>query len=142
MRSTAPGSPRRRSTSRALAAAVCLLQALALVGFAGFYLVELVAGGASDAGAVAMSLALFLVVAAGLAYLARRWWTGSGAVTTPTVVWNILLVPVVVGLVQSGQLVLAVVLAVVVLLAIVAALTAARAGRDLGEPDPEAKPLK
>ena len=142
MRSTAPGSPRRRRTSRALAAALCLLQALTLVGFAGFYLVELVAGGAGDVGAVAMSLALFLVVAAGLAYLARRWWTGSGAVTTPTVVWNVLLVPVVVGLIQSGQLVLAVVLAVVVLLAIVAALTAARAGRDLEEPDPEAKPLK
>ena len=89
-------------------------------------------------GAVAMSLALFLVVAAGLTYLARRWWTGSGAVTTPTVVWNVLLVPVAVGLAQSGQLVLAAVLAVVVLLAIVAALAAGRPGGGTGEPDPEA----
>ena len=138
MRSTDPGSPRTRSASRTLAAALCLLQALALVGFAGFYLVELVAGGASDVGAVAMSLALFLVVAAGLAYLAHRWWTGSGAVTTPTVVWNVLLVPVSVGLAQSGQPVLAVVLAVVVLIAIVAALAAGRAGGGTGEPAPEA----
>ncbi|WP_411283780.1 hypothetical protein [Lapillicoccus sp.] len=138
MRSTAPGSPRTRSTSRTFAAALCLLQALALVGFAGFYLVELVAGGASDVGAVAMSLALFLVVAAGLAYLARRWWTGSGAVTTPTVVWNVLLVPVAVGLAQSGQLVLAAVLAVFVLLTIVAAVAAGRPGGGTGESDPEA----
>ena len=137
VRSTAPGSPRTRSTARTLAAALCLLQALALVGFAGFYLVELVAGGASDVGAVVMSVALFLVVAAGLAYLARRWWTGSGAVTTPTVVWNVLLVPVAVGLAQSGQLILAVVLAVAVLVAIVAALAAGRAGAGPGETDPE-----
>ena len=52
---------------------------------------------------VLSSVVLIAVFAAGLAFLARGLLTGHAAVRTPTVVWELLLLPVGVGLVQSGQ---------------------------------------
>jgi hypothetical protein len=86
-----------------VAAVVVGLQALALVVFAVFYLVAFVQGGSDNAPRVLSSVVLIAVFAAGLAFLARGLLTGHPAVRTPTVVWELLLLPVGVGLVQSGQ---------------------------------------
>ncbi len=67
------------------------------------------------------SAVLILVFAVLLAVLARLWWTGSRWATTPTIVWNIVLVPVAVTLLQAGQVVIGAALAVVAVLGVVAA---------------------
>ena len=95
-----PVPPLGRATL--VAAGVVALQALALAVFAVFYLVEFVRGG-GDAARVLSSVALIAVFAVGLALLARGLLVGHPSVRTPTVVWELLLLPVGVGLVQSGQ---------------------------------------
>ena len=82
---------------------VCLLQALVLLGFGVFYLVELVLGAGADRMRVLSSAVLILASAAGLALLGRMWLTASGRPATPTVVWAALLLPVAIGMAQSGQ---------------------------------------
>ncbi len=116
----------RRGVARSVVAALCLLQAVVLAGFAVFYVVELLGGGGSDQARVVTSAALILLFALGLGALGHLWWHGSGRVTTPTVVWNVLLVPVAIGLAQSGQALLCVLLVVVLVAAIGAAVLAAR----------------
>jgi len=105
-----------------VAGGLCLVQALVLVGLAVFYLVELFAGAGSDRARVLVSAVLILVVAAALALLARLWWSGSTWATTPTVLWNLLLVPVALSVVQAGQLLLGILLVVVLVPTILAAL--------------------
>ncbi|NHI19793.1 hypothetical protein H9L10_02960 [Phycicoccus endophyticus] len=107
-----------------VAAAACVVEALALAGFAAFYLYELARGEGSDAARVAMSAVTILLGAAGLAALARGWLGAARWPRTPTVVVNLLLLPVGVSLLQAGRPVLGVVvlaLAVVALGATVAA---------------------
>lgn len=91
-----------------------------LLGLAGFYIVELFAGAGSDQTRVIMSAILILVLAGALGWLARLWWSGSTWATTPTILWNALLVPVAISIVQSGQLLLGALLAVVLVPTIVA----------------------
>ena len=67
------------------------VQALALAGFAVYYVVELVLGEGSDAIRVLMSALLILVGAAGLGVLARGWLGVAAWPRTPTIVWNALL---------------------------------------------------
>jgi len=105
-----------------VAGGLCLVQALVLVGLAVFYLVELFAGAGSDQARVLVSAVLILVVAAALALLARLWWSGSTWATTPTVLWNLLLVPVALSVVQAGQLLLGILLVMVLVPTILAAL--------------------
>jgi len=104
-----------------VAGALCLVQALVLVGFAVFYLLELLAGAGSDRSRVVVSVVLFLVFAGGLGWLAQLWWSGSTWATTPTVLWNVLLVPVAISVFQSGQTLLGATLVVVLLPSILAA---------------------
>lgn len=92
----APG-PRR------LVAALTGIQALALAGFAVFYVYELVIGEGSDAARVLMSALLILLGALGLAAVTRGWLSDSAWPKTPTLVWSALLVPVGIGLVQGNQ---------------------------------------
>ena len=88
---------------RRLVAVLTGLQAAALVGFAAFYVYELVIGEGSDAARVLMSALLILVGGVGLAVLARGWIGGAHWPRTPTIVWSALLVPVALGLVQGNQ---------------------------------------
>lgn len=88
---------------RRLAAVLTGLQALALVGFAAFYVYELVIGEGSDTARVLMSAVLILVGGLGLAALTRGWLGGAHWPRTPTLVWSALLVPVGFGLVQGNQ---------------------------------------
>ena len=92
----APG-PRR------LVAALVGVQALALLGFAAFYVYELVIGKGSDAGRVIMSALLILLGGLGLAAVTRGWLSDAAWPKTPTIVWSALLVPVGFGLVQGNQ---------------------------------------
>jgi hypothetical protein len=115
---------RGRDTARDVAAAVCALQALSLIGFVVFYLVELVQGAGDDPTRVVMSALLILVFAVGIGALARGWWRGANWPNTPTIVWNLLLLPVAWSLFQADRAVVALVLGLVALVGIVAAVRA------------------
>ena len=122
-----------RDVFRDLAAAVSAVEALSLLGFVAFYLWELTQGAGKDAVLVVMSALVILVFAIGIGALARGWWTGRNWPNTPTVVWNLLLVPVAWSLFQAGQAVVALVLAAVAVLGIVSAVRADTS--DLQDPD-------
>lgn len=110
--------------SRAVAALVCVAQALGLWGLCAFYLWEVATGHSDDVTRAVMSAILIAVFGALLLILARAWWGGAGWPNTPTVVWNLLLLPVAWGLKQGGFGWAAVVLAVVAVGGIVSALAA------------------
>ena len=96
------------STSRSprrVAALLTGLQALALVGFAVFYVVELVLGQGSDTTRVLMSAVLILVGALALGALARGWLGPAAWPRTPTLVWSVILLPVGLSLVQGTRVV-------------------------------------
>lgn len=105
------------------------LQALALVGFAAYYVYELTIGEGSDATRVLMSALLILLGGVALALVALGWVRGASWPRTPTIVWNVLLVPVGVGLIQGDR---ALVGWTVVIVAVGATLAA------LGARDPDA----
>ena len=88
MTSPAPAPSRPRDPFRAVAAGVCGLQALALLGFVVFYLWELTQDSSDDVARVVMSALLILVFAVGIGAMARGWVRGDNWPNTPTVVWN------------------------------------------------------
>jgi cbb3-type cytochrome oxidase maturation protein len=115
---------------RALAALVCVAQALGLWGLCVFYLWEVATGQSDDVTRAVMSAILIAVFGALLLLLARAWWRGAGWPNTPTVVWNLLLLPVAWGLKQGGFGWAAVALAVVAVVGIVSALGAGDGSHD------------
>lgn len=133
MTSPAPAPSRPRDPFRAVAAAICGLQALALLGFVGFYLWELTQDASDDATRVVMSALLILVFAVGIAALARAWVRGDNWPNTPTVVWNALLLPVGWSLVQSGRGLVGALVIVVALVGIVAAIRADTTDEDAAD---------
>jgi O-antigen/teichoic acid export membrane protein len=122
--SPAPAPSRSRDLFRSTAAAVCCLQALALLGFVGFYLWELTQDAADDVTRAVMSAVLIALFAVGIGALARGWLRGDNWPNTPTVVWNALLLPVGWSLVQADHGLLGALLILVALVAIVAAIRA------------------
>ena len=124
---------RSRDVFRDLAATVSAVQAMSLLGFVVFYLWELTQGASDDAVLVVMSALLILVFAAGIGALARGWWNGDNWPNTPTVVWNLLLLPVAWSLFQAGRGVVALVLAAVAVLGIFSAVRADTS--ELEDPD-------
>ncbi|QGN56757.1 hypothetical protein [Nostocoides sp. HKS02] len=124
-----------RDLMRTLAALVCAAEALTLVGFCAFYLYELTRGASADAGRAAVSALLIALVGVGLGVMARAWWRGAGWPNTPTVVWNVLLLPVALSLVQSDHTLIGLVVAVVALTAILAAIRARIVEPDGEDPD-------
>jgi hypothetical protein len=87
-------APAPRPWPHLVAAAVCALQGLLLVGFCGFYLYELVLGEGDDAGRVVMSVVLMGSFAVALLAMARGWVRALPWPRTPTILWNLLLLPV------------------------------------------------
>jgi hypothetical protein len=118
---------------RRLAALLTGLQALALAGFAAYYVVELVLGEGSDATRVLMSALLILIGAAGLGALTRGWLGAASWPRTPTIVWNVLLLPVGLGLIQGNRVLVGWVVIGLALLTSLAAFAAR-------EPDTEVLP--
>ena len=131
--SPAPAPSRPRDLFRAVAAGICGLQALALLGFVGFYLWELTQDSSDDVARVVMSALLILVFAVGIAALARGWVRGDNWPNTPTVVWNALLLPVGWSLVQSDHGLIGALVIVVALAGIVAAIRADTTDEDTAE---------
>lgn len=107
--------------TRDFAVGVCVLQALAVLGWAVLEVVRAVGGRTGDVG-IAFALAGLLVAfAVALALLAMGWRRGAGWPKTPTVVWNVLLLPVAWSLVQSGSVVAGLAVGAVALVGIVVA---------------------
>ncbi len=120
-------STRRGPTQRRwarVAAGVSAIQGLALVGFVGFYIYEIAQGAADDLGRAVMSCVLFVVFAWGLFALARGWLRDLPWPRTPTIVWNVLLLPVAWSMSQADRVGVAVALGGGALLAIAAAAAA------------------
>jgi hypothetical protein len=129
-------SPSRevRGSHRA-AGLLTLLEALAVLGFAGFYVYEMVTGATDDVTRAATSGALILVFGLGLLALARGWAHAADWPRTPTVLWNTLLLPVAWSLQESDRTVVALAVALVAVASIVAAVSAP--GRRAERPDGE-----
>jgi hypothetical protein len=129
-------SPSRevRGSHRA-AGLLTLLEALAVLGFAGFYVYEMVTGATDDVTRAATSGALILVFGLGLLALARGWAHAADWPRTPTVLWNALLLPVAWSLKESDRTVVALAVALVAVASIVAAVSAP--GRRAERPDGE-----
>ena len=114
------------------------LQSLVLAAFAAFYLYELSVGEGSDAGNVVVSSVLIAGAAVALAVLTRGWLGTGEWARTPTIVWNLLLLPVGWTLVQAGRAVGWAVLGVAVVATLVAFVTRTDrnpAGGDSGDGD-------
>lgn len=133
MTSPAPAPSRPRDPFRAVAAGICALQALVLLGFVVFYLWELTQDSSDDAVRVVMSALLILVFAVGIAALARGWVRGDNWPNTPTVVWNALLLPVGWSLVQSDHGLIGALVIVGALVGILAAIRADTTAEDVPE---------
>lgn len=110
--------------ARLVAGAVCALQAVFLLGFCGFSLYELAQDGSDSPLRVVMEVVLIAVFAAGLLALARYWVRGANWPNTPTIVWNLLLLPVAWGLVQGDRGLIALAVAAVAVVGIVSAVAA------------------
>ena len=111
------------ATSRLVAAGACALQAVVVAGFCVFYLVELALGRQSRTDVVLTSSALMLLAALGLGLLARAWRRGEDWPRVPTIVWDVLLLPVAWSLLQARQWVVAVLVGAVALVTIAAAVS-------------------
>lgn len=123
--------PHRATTAHRVAGALTALEALVLIGFVVFYAVETALGQSDDLARAAVSGVLILVFGVGLLVMARGWFRGEGWPKTPTVLWNVLLLPVAWSLRESAQLLLALAVGVVALVCTAAAVAAPRAPRPL-----------
>lgn len=130
---TEPITPSRpvRGSHRA-AAVLTLLEALVVLGFAVFYVYEIVTGATDDLTRAATSGALILVFGLALLALARGWGRAAQWARTPTVLWNVLLLPVAWSLHESERDGVALAVGVAAVASIVAAV--ASPGRH-DEPD-------
>lgn len=114
------------------ASLACLVEALALAGFVVFYGYEIAIGASDNVGRAVMSLLLFVVFGLGLVAMGRAWLRGLGWPRTPTIVWNLLLLPVAWGLRDGGRFGIALALGLVAALGIVAAALAGAPSRARG----------
>jgi len=96
-----------------------------LLGFCAFYLYELIIGEGDDAARVVMSIALMALTGVALLAMARAWRSGGTWPRTPTILWNLLMLPVAWSM-HGGGFWGAWPLAVAAILAIVAALMSGR----------------
>lgn len=92
----APTSPDRAPAAdlpARIAAAVCLLEAAGLGATAARFATELTTGTADDPSVAGMSLVVTVIFTGLLLLLAAHWWRGRRWPRTPTIVWNLLLLP-------------------------------------------------
>lgn len=123
MTESTPPTREVRGSHRA-AGLLTLVEAVAVLGFAGFYVYEMVTGATDDLTRAATSGALILVFGVGLLALARGWAHAADWPRTPTVLWNALLLPVAWSLHEAGRTPVALAVAVVAVASIGAAVSA------------------
>lgn len=116
--------PSRDLRSHQASAVLAALEGIVLLGFAGFFGYEIASGATDDATRGLTSGALILVFALFLLAMARGWVRLADWPRTPTLLWNILLLPVAWSLLQSGRSLVAVGVAAVAVLSVAAALGA------------------
>ena len=128
-------SPARivRGSHRA-AGLLTLVEAVAVLGFALFYVYEMVTGATDDLTRAATSGVLILVFGLGLLALARGWARAADWPRTPTVLWNALLLPVAWSLHESDRTPVALAVALVAVASIAAAVSP-RGRRPDGHPE-------
>lgn len=124
--------PQPPKTGTRLAGWLLAVQVVVIVGFVVFYVVELASGQGEDRTRVVMSCVVFLIMAAGLGVLTRGLLRNASWSRTPTVLWNALLVPVGISLIQAAQ----VWVGVVVMVAAVGTIGAVLAARRGDQADP------
>lgn len=126
--STDPAEPLVPTPGRAwapvVAALLTFLEATTLLVLAGFYGYEMAVGAADSLTTAATSGALILIFAIALLVLARAWGRRQSWARTPTLVWNLLLLPVAWSLFESEQVLLAAGLGVLAIAGVVAAIAA------------------
>lgn len=123
-------SPHPTDRAARVAAGVLGAQALALVGFTVFYAAGVLRGASDDPTRAVMSMVLFVLVAVGLAALARGLWRRAPWARTPTLVWLVLLLPVSWGMFQSGAILLGSLVLATALAGVVAVALASRRPED------------
>jgi len=130
-------SPARtvRGSHRA-AGLLTLVEAVAVLGFALFYVYEMVTGATDDLTRAATSGVLILVFGVALLALARGWAQGASWPRTPTVLWNALLLPVAWSLRESDRAPVALAVGAVAAASIVAAVAAPGRGPTGDESEP------
>ena len=132
--SPTPATPATPGTPQRLAGVLTLLEALVVIGFAVFFGYEIATGATATVTTAVTSGLLILVFGVGLALLARGWFRGRDWPRTPTLLWNVLLLPVAWSLHDSDRTPVALGVAAVALVSIGAAL-ATPMRRDAGRPD-------
>lgn len=111
---------------RTAAGLLTLLEALVVLGFGAFWAYEVIVGAADDATRAVTSGLLIVLFGIALLVLARGWFGPREWPRTPTVLWNVLLLPVAWSLRDAGRTPLALAVAVVAIVSVVVAVSAPR----------------
>ncbi len=117
-----PATPATPGLPQRLAGVLTLLEALVVVGFAVFFAYEIATGATSTLATAVTSGLLILVFGVGLGLLARGWFRARDWPRTPTLLWNVLLLPVAWSLHDADRTPVALGVAAVALVSIGAAL--------------------
>ena len=115
-------APTRPSRAALIAGLLTVVEGLILLAFAGFYVYEIALGAEDSLTTALTSAALIVIFGVALLVVARAWLRGQRWPRTPTLVWNVLLVPVAWSLRDSDQTLIAAGIAAVAVASIVAAL--------------------
>lgn len=129
------GAPPKPSRAALSAGLLTLVEAFIVLGFAGFYVYEIALGAEDSLTTALTSAALILIFGVALLLVARAWIRGQRWPRTPTLLWNVLLLPVAWSLRDSDQALIAAGVAALAVASIVAAL--ASPAHRLGEPGSE-----
>ena len=135
-RPNSAGVPLRPSRAALIAGVLTLVEALIVLAFAGFYVYEMAIGAADSLITALSSATLILIFGVALLVVVRGWFRGQRWPRTPTLLWNVLLLPVAWSLRDSGQTLIAAGVAGLAVAGILAALASpAHRLRELGAGD-------
>lgn len=125
------GAPTRRELLAGTVAAVLVaLEAVALAGFAGFYVLELLRGEGSDPMIIIMSVVTMLVFVIGLGYVAVGLWRRHPRAQAPAIAVNFLLVPLGIAMFQFAPTAMAIAVLGTAVVVVAAALSMGQPGAE------------
>lgn len=90
-----------------VAGALVALEAMAVAGFAAFYLIELLRGEGSDPVVIVMTVVMMGIFVVGLGYVAYGLWSRHPRSQAPAIAFNGLLVPLGIAMFPFAPLVVA-----------------------------------